>query len=68
MDAANKQAAKSTEQVGESADEASARIKAMVTASLSQVGSNGKIVESETSLAERMGLRTEATAAQIAAT
>lgn len=36
MDAANKQTAQSTQQVGESADEASARIKAMVAASLSQ--------------------------------
>lgn len=37
MDAANKQTAQSTQQVGESADEASARIKAMVAASMEKV-------------------------------
>jgi hypothetical protein len=36
MDATNQQSAKSTQQVGESADDASARIKAMVQASLAR--------------------------------
>ncbi|MGH8158365.1 MAG: phage tail length tape measure family protein [Rhodanobacter sp.] len=54
--------------IGESAEAAAARIKAMVAASLEQQGANSAIGESERSLAERMGQRVEATAAQIAAT
>jgi hypothetical protein len=54
--------------MGESAEAASARIKAMVQASLEQQASNAVLGESERSLAERAGLRIEATEAQIAAT
>jgi len=44
MDAANQKAAKSTEQVGESADDASARIKAMVAASMAKVKADNESI------------------------
>ncbi|MDE1906883.1 MAG: phage tail length tape measure family protein, partial [Rhodospirillales bacterium] len=54
--------------IGESADAAANRIRAMVRASLEQVSANSIVGESERSLAERQGLRVEATQAEIAAT
>lgn len=54
--------------VAESAEAAALRIKAMVTASLEAARSNAGLGESERSLAERMGLRVEATDAQLDAT
>jgi phage-related minor tail protein len=54
--------------IAESADAASARIRAMVQTSLEQQSANSATAESERSLAERMGLRVEATAAQVEAT
>lgn len=53
---------------GESIDQQSARIKAMVAASLEQQAANSALAESEASIVERAGLRTEATAAEAAAT
>jgi phage-related minor tail protein len=58
----------STAAIGESADAAAVRIKAMVASSLEQAATAAMVGESERSLAERMGLRVEATAEQIAAT
>ncbi|MGN6383646.1 MAG: phage tail length tape measure family protein [Dyella sp.] len=58
----------STASIGESAEQAAARIKAMVRASLEQAEADHALGESERSLAERMGLRIEATDAQIDAT
>jgi phage-related minor tail protein len=57
-----------TASIGESAEEAAARIKAMVRASLEQAQADRTLGESERSLTERMGLRIEATDAQLDAT
>lgn len=54
--------------IGESAEAAAARVKAMVAASLEQAAADARLGESERSLAERMGLRTEATDVQLDAT
>ncbi|MDE2426903.1 MAG: phage tail length tape measure family protein [Elusimicrobia bacterium] len=50
------------------AEDSAARIKAMVAASLEQAAVDSGLAESERSLAERMGLRVEATDAQLDAT
>jgi len=54
--------------VGESAEEAGARIRSMVQASMEAARADMGLAESERSLAERMGLRIEATEAQLDAT
>jgi hypothetical protein len=54
--------------IGESAEAAAERLKAMVAASLEQAAADATLGESERSLAERMGLRVEATDVQLDAT
>jgi len=68
VEASVNKAATSTVLMGETAEAASARIKAMIAASLDQVSANGIVGESERSLAERAAQRAMSTEAQIAAT